>query len=105
MAELIIGGAAVAAFVFLTRFAEENRLKPAWWEWVLTYLWLLYMVFVLEVIVSFLREGTPKGAVVLGTIMGFIAVVWGVGLGRTVFRRRPSTPVSWAAGGEGDHHV
>ena len=31
---------------------------------------------------SFLREGTPKGAAVMGTLMGFVAVVWAVLLGR-----------------------
>jgi hypothetical protein len=48
--------------------------------------------------VEFLREGTPKGAVVMGALMGFVAVVWAVLLKRFVFREAsgpagPETPV------------
>jgi hypothetical protein len=43
---------------------------------------------VLEIVVSFLREGTPKGAAVIGTLLGFVAVVYAVVLGRTVFSVR-----------------
>lgn len=105
MAELIIGGSAVAVLVWLNRFARKNGLRPAWWQWVLTYLGLLYVVLVLEVIVSFLREGTPKGAAVMGTIMGFVAVVWAVILARTVFNRRYANSTEMPAGGMGGRHV
>jgi len=88
MAELIIGGVAATGFILLTRFSQTRALKVAWWQWGLTLLGFLYCVLVLEVVVSFLREGTPKGAAVMGTLMGFVAVVWGVLLGRLVFRKR-----------------
>ena len=88
MAELIIGGAAVAGFLLLVQSARTRALTVTWWQWGLTLVGFLYGVFVLEVVVSFLEEGTPKGAAVMGTILGFVAVVWGVLLGRFVFRSR-----------------
>lgn len=94
MAELIIGAGAAICLILLLRLARVRGLAVRWWQWVLTFLGLLYGVFVLEVVVSFLREGTPKGAAVMGTLLGFVAVVWAVVLGRTVFSR--------GAGGGGD---
>ena len=87
MAELVIGAGAATAFLLLVRLARARGMEVTWWQWGLTFLGLLYTVFVLEVVVSFMREGTPKGAAVMGTLMGFVAVVWAVLLGRFVFRR------------------
>ena len=87
MAELFIGAGAAMGFLLLMRVVRIRALTVSWWQWGLTFLGFLYGVFVLEVIVSFLREGTPKGAAVMGTLLGFFAVVWAVILGRTVFAR------------------
>jgi hypothetical protein len=93
MAEMIIGGFATAGFILLVQSARSRALTIAWWQWGLTILGFLYGVFVLEVVVSFLEEGTPKGAAVVGTILGFVAVVWGILLGRFVFRAgQPTAP-------------
>lgn len=89
MAELIIGAGAATGFILLLRFVRVNGIPVTWWQWGLTFLCLLFWVFVLEVIVSFLREGTPKGAAVMGTLMGFVGVVWAVIMGRTVFSKAP----------------
>ena len=88
MAELLIGACAAAGFLLLVHFARSRALTVRWWQWGLTLLAFVYAVFVLEVVVSFLREGTPKGAAVMGTILGFFAMVWGSLLGRFVFRRK-----------------
>ena len=85
MAELLIGAGAAAGFLILIRFARFRELRIKWWQWLLTFFGLLYAVFVLEVVVSLLREGTPKGAAVMGTLLGFVAVVWAVLLGRMMF--------------------
>ena len=87
MAELFIGAGAGVGFVLLLRLTRDRAIAVAWWQWALTLLGLLYGVFVLEVVVSFLREGTPQGAAVMGTLLGFFGVVWAVVLGRTVFSR------------------
>jgi hypothetical protein len=105
MAELIIGACAATGLVLLIRLARTRTLSVTWWQWGLTFLGLLYAVFVLEVVVSFLREGTPKGAAVMGTILGFVAVVWAVVLGRTVFSGRAGERVDRIRPGEGGSHV
>ena len=70
MAELFIGALAASGFFLLVRFARGKGLYVPWWGWVLTLAGLLYGVFVLEVVVAFLREGLPQGAAVMGTILG-----------------------------------
>jgi len=91
MAEMVIGGVAAAGFILLVQSVRSRALTVTWWQWGLTVLGFLYGVFVLEVVVSFLEEGTPKGAAVMGTILGFVAVVWGILLARFVFRAGQST--------------
>jgi hypothetical protein len=86
MAELFIGALAASGFFFLVRLAGRRGLSVPWWGWMLTLAAFLYGVFVLEVVVAFLREGHPQGAAVMGTILGFGAVLWAVFLARFVFR-------------------
>lgn len=105
MAELLIGAGAATGFILLQRFARIRGLHVTWWQWGLTLLGFLYGVFVLEVAVSFLREGTPKGAAVMGTLLGFGAVVWAVILGRTVFTRPAGGGIPDVSAGEGGSHA
>jgi len=86
MAELFIGALAASGFFFLVRFARSRGLFVPWWGWILTLAAFLYGVFVLEVVVAFLREGLAQGAAVMGTILGFGAVLWAALLARFVFR-------------------
>ncbi len=90
MAELLIGACAATGFALLIRFARLRGLTVQWWQWLLTFLGFLYAVFVLEVVVAFMKEGTPKGAAVMGTLLGFFTVVWAVLLGRTAFSTKGS---------------
>ena len=87
MVELVLGAVAAVAFLLLVQYAKTNALPVRWWQWLLTVLGLLYTVFVAEVVVAFLREGTPKGAAVMGTILGFVAIVWAVLLARFAFSK------------------
>ena len=88
MAELFIGAAVAIGLYLVIQFATTRKLGIKWWQWLITVLGFLYVVFVLEVIVSFLREGSPKAAVVNGAILGFVAIVWAVMLLRFVFTTR-----------------
>jgi hypothetical protein len=88
MADLVIGAVAAAGFLLVVDYARARGLKLSWWRWVLTLLGFFYGVFVLEVIATFLEEGSTQAAVVMGSILGFAAVVWGVLLGRFVFSHR-----------------
>ena len=88
MAHMIIGALLTALLIFLILHARKNQLRNAWWKWMLTILGLLYLGFVLEVIVSFLDEGAARAALVMGLILGFIAIIWAVLLGRFVFTQK-----------------
>ena len=88
MAELSVGAVVAVGLYAVIHYAAGKNLAVKWWQWLLTIIGFLYLAFVLEVIVSFLREGSPKAAMVNGAILGFVAVVWAVLLGRFVFARR-----------------
>ena len=88
MVHLLIGAMAMLGFLAVVSSIRNRKLRVAWWKWALTVLAFLYAVFVLEVIVSFLQEGAPRAALVMGIIMGVIAVVWGVLLVRFVFTKK-----------------
>ena len=88
MAHLIIGSFLTVIFILLVTDARRKNLQISWWKWLLTILGLVYAGFVLEVIVSFLEEGAERAALVMGLMLGFIAIVWAVLLGRFVFARR-----------------
>jgi uncharacterized membrane-anchored protein len=74
MAHLIIGGAVAAGLLCLTSYAQDRGLGIKWWQWLLILIEFAFGAFALEVLVSFLEEGTLKGALVMGTILGFVAL-------------------------------
>jgi uncharacterized membrane-anchored protein len=88
MAHIFIGALTTVVFLLVIISAQKKDIQVKWWQWVLTFFEYIYFIFVLEVIVSFLQEGAAKGALVIGTILGFIAVVWAFLLYRFVFSRR-----------------
>ena len=88
MVYLLIGAVSMAGFWILIRHVQNHRLTVTWWQWLLTVFCFICAVFVLATIVTFLEEDTIRGALVMGMIMGIVAVVWGVLLGRFVFSRR-----------------
>ena len=85
MVHLIFGAVTVGGFFLLFDFSRKRRLQVAWWQWLITGLAFLYVVFVCEMVVSFLQEGAAKAALVMGLIFGFIGLVWLVLLGRFIF--------------------
>ena len=87
MWDLIIGSAVTAGFMLLVNYSHRRGLRLAWWKWTLTVLGFLYGLFVLETIATFLEEGSPQAALVMGVLLGIVAAVWGVLLGRFVFAR------------------
>ncbi|MFC2164477.1 hypothetical protein ACFLT2_05710 [Acidobacteriota bacterium] len=88
MVHILIGAVAMLSFLAVVNYVRIRKLSVRWWKWGLTVLGFLYAVFVLEMITSFLQEGAPRAALVMGIILGFIAVVWGVLLARFVFARK-----------------
>jgi hypothetical protein len=87
MAYLLIGIVITAALFITYNYIRKNGINITWWQWGITLLGFGYATLVLAVIVEFLYEGSIKGAVVMGSIMGFFALVWGVLLKRFVIVR------------------
>lgn len=88
MIHIAIGALMMLGFTLLVSGVRRRGLAVSWWQWVLTVLAFLYGVFVCEMIVSFLQEGAGRAALVMGVILGFLAVVWAVLLARFVFTRK-----------------
>lgn len=83
---ILIGALALTVLVLLKDFTRKSNVTLLWWQWVLTVLGVIYGVFVVELIIGFLAEGTPQAALVMGMLTGIVAVIWGVLLGRFVFK-------------------
>ena len=88
MIHIVIGALMMLGFTLLVNSVRNREMSISWWQWVLTILAFLYGVFVLEMTFSFLQEGAGRAALVMGVILGFLAVVWAVLLARFVFTRR-----------------
>ena len=88
MIHILIGASAAAGFSALVFFSRAKGGKILWWQWLLTLFAFAYTVFVLELVISFLEEGAARGALVMGLVLGFIALIWAVLLGRFVFKTK-----------------
>ena len=88
MAHIIIGSAVAAGLFFLIYHARNRDIRIKWWQWLLILTEFIYVVFVLEVLVSFLEEGAVKGALVMGTILGFVALAAAFMIFRLILRPR-----------------
>jgi hypothetical protein len=88
MSHLFIGAVFVAGYFLLLNLIRKHNMRLSVWQWILTILGFLYAIFVFELINSFLYEGAPRAALVMGIITGFIALIWGVLLGRFVFLKK-----------------
>lgn len=87
MIHIVIGAMMMLGFTLLVNNVRRRGLSISLWQWGLTILAFLYAILVCEMIVSFLQEGAGRAALVMGVILGFIAVVWAVLLARFVFTR------------------
>ncbi len=88
MIHILIGAVTTAALIRIIQSTAKRKLAVTWWQWLLVALEYAYVIFVLEVIAGFMEEGATKGALVMGTILGFAALVAGFLLARLVFSRR-----------------
>jgi predicted anti-sigma-YlaC factor YlaD len=88
MIHILIGAVTTAALIRIIQSTAKRKLAVKWWQWLLVALEYAYIIFVLEVIASFVEEGAVKGALVMGTVLGFVALIAGFLLARLVFSRR-----------------
>lgn len=84
---LILGALATAGLFLLMEYVRKNGMRLTWWHWLLTVLGIMYTSFVLELILGFLVEGAPQAALVMGLLTGIVAIIWGVLLGRFIFKK------------------
>lgn len=87
LVHLTIGALATGVLFLLIGYTRNSQISLMWWHWLLVVLGILYTVFVVELIVGFLGEGAPRAALVMGTITGIFAVIWGVLMSRYVFKK------------------
>jgi len=88
MIHILIGAVTTAALIRIIRSASKHNRTLTWWQWMLLALEYAYVILVLEVIAGFLEEGAAKGALVMGTILGFLALVGAFLLARLIFPRK-----------------
>ena len=74
LAGLFFGGLVVWLFFFL----GAHRIRLSWWHWILGAILFVYFLFIAELVISFLEEGTVRGALVIGVIFGFLGLVGGL---------------------------
>lgn len=84
---MLIGVVAAVAVMLLISYTQKNKLQLQWWHWALTGLAILFAVFTAEVIHAFVVEGAAQAATITGLILGLLAVIWFVLLGRFVFAK------------------
>jgi hypothetical protein len=82
---LLIGVAAATTILVLFELSRERQWTVAVWGWALAVLGVIYTAFTLEVIATLLDEGAPQAALVSGILLGLIAVIGWVLMGRFVF--------------------
>ena len=88
MLELIIGMVITALFGVLIVFCQTRKLSISWFQWILLIMEALFIIFWLEIIAAFLMEGSFKGALVNGILIGFMVAVIGVLLYRFIFKSK-----------------
>jgi predicted anti-sigma-YlaC factor YlaD len=88
MIHILIGACTTAVLIRVIQIAVRRKLDVKWWQWLLVALEYAYVIFVLEVIAGFVEEGAVKGALVMGTILGFLAVIGAFLLARFIFRQK-----------------
>ncbi|MGB2907620.1 MAG: hypothetical protein WBB73_10970 [Candidatus Aminicenantaceae bacterium] len=88
MIHILIGAVTTAALIRIIQSTAKRKLAVKWWQWLLVALEYAYVIFVLEVIAGFVEEGAVKGALVMGTVLGFVALAAGFLLARLIFSRK-----------------
>lgn len=90
MPEIIVGMLIIIALVWIIIYVRNKKLRLRNIDWVLISLALLYSLFVIELIISFLKEGASQAALVMGGIFGFIAIIFWVMIKRFLLTEKSS---------------
>ena len=87
LVHILIGAFFMLLFILLIKYTHRKDIRISWWQWILTFFCIIYIVFIVELILGFISEGSTRAALVMGTLFSIFAVVWAVLLGRFVFAR------------------
>lgn len=87
MLNMIIGAVVISALWLIVSYTNRKGLQVAWWQWLLTILGLVLAALTLASVATFINEGAPKAALIIGGILGLTVIVWGALMGRFVFLR------------------
>jgi len=74
--QLIIGILVTTGFFLLVNKLRQLEMKLKWWQWAAALVGFLYAIFVFEVIVGFINEGAPRGALVNGMLTGIPGLIY-----------------------------
>jgi hypothetical protein len=88
MAEILAGMIVMLALGWIILHLKRNNTKLRIGEWALVGFALLFSLFVMELIISFIREGAGRAALVMGGIFGFLAVILWVLISRLVLYKK-----------------
>ncbi len=87
MFNMFFGAVAMLGFVYLVKYTKDNSLTINWWQWLLTVLGILLAIITVTSIITLLAENEASGARFVGLVFGVLTVIWGVLLGRFVFKK------------------
>ena len=84
----ILVGVCCASLLFLFwKYSIKNAIRLSILSWILILLQVIYTGFVLELIIGFLEEGSPRAALVMGMLFGFISIIGIVLIFRFILRK------------------
>jgi uncharacterized membrane protein len=90
MLEIMVGMLIIIALAWIIIYVRNKKLMLQKGGWILISLALLYSLFVTELVISFMKEGTPQAALVMGGIFGFIAIIFWVLIKRFLLTEKTS---------------
>jgi Na+/melibiose symporter-like transporter len=76
MLDFLNGALVMGLFAGYVSLARRRGQPLGLWRWIFAALGFLYLAFVIRVVLAFIDEGTLQGAVVMGTSLGAISLVW-----------------------------
>jgi len=79
-----LGAVSVSLAYFFTGYMKRRQLRFKWWGWLLSFLWLVYTLFVAAMAFTLFRESAPRAALVSLVVFGFVSVITAVVLFRFV---------------------
>ena len=73
---LLIGIVVTTGFFLFFNKLQEQEKKLKWWQWATIVIGFLYAIFVIEVVVGFISEGVPRGALINGMLTGIPGLIY-----------------------------